>query len=74
VSDGILSNPILDKTQRDGYSKNCATILKVPGSIPGSVTGDLFRGIRPFHVLGVDSTSKNKYHDTPGIKTAGAYG
>jgi hypothetical protein len=34
-----------------------ATSRKVPGSIPCGVTGDFFRGIRQFHVLGIDSTS-----------------
>jgi hypothetical protein len=38
-------------------------LRKVPGSIPGGVTGDFFRGIRQFHVPGVDSASKNKYQD-----------
>jgi hypothetical protein len=36
-----------------------------PGSIPGGVTGDVFRGIRQFHVPGVDSASKNEYQGTP---------
>jgi hypothetical protein len=30
--------------------------------------GDLFRGIRQFHVPGVDSASKSEYQDTPGGK------
>jgi hypothetical protein len=42
-----------------------ATSWKVPGSIPGGVTGDFFRGIRQFHVPGVDPTSINEYQDTP---------
>jgi hypothetical protein len=33
------------------------TSRKVPGSIPGGVTGDFFRDIRQFHVPGVDSAS-----------------
>jgi hypothetical protein len=33
----------------------CANSRKVPGSIPGHVTGDFFRGIRQVHVPGVDS-------------------
>ena len=33
---------------------------KVPGSIPGRVTGDFFRSIRQVHVPGVDSASKNE--------------
>jgi hypothetical protein len=50
--------------------RHYATGRKVPGSIPG----DFFRGIRQFHVPGVDSTSKNEYQNTHGVKTAGAYG
>jgi hypothetical protein len=46
----------------------CATSRKVPGSIPGRVTGDFFRIIRQVHVLGVDSASKNEYQDVPGGK------
>jgi hypothetical protein len=34
-----------------------ATSWKVPGSIPSGVTEDFFRGIRQFHVPGVDSAS-----------------
>jgi hypothetical protein len=34
-----------------------AVSLKVSESIPGGVTGDFFRGIRQFHVPGVDSAS-----------------
>jgi hypothetical protein len=45
-----------------------ATSRKVPGSIPGGVTGDFFSGIRQFHVPGVDSVSKNEYQDAPGGK------
>jgi hypothetical protein len=33
----------------------CANSQKVPGSIPGRVTGDFFRGSLLFHVPGVDS-------------------
>jgi hypothetical protein len=33
---------------------------KVPGSIPGRVTGDFFRGIRQVHVPGVDSAFRNE--------------
>ena len=33
--------------------------------VPGRVTGDFFRSI---HVSGVDSASKNEYHDIPGGK------
>ena len=32
-----------------------ATSRKVPGLIPGRVTGDFFRSIRQVHVPGVDS-------------------
>jgi hypothetical protein len=39
---------------------------KVPGSIPGRVTGDFFRGIRQVHVPGVDSAFRNEYQDIPG--------
>jgi hypothetical protein len=46
----------------------CATSRKVPGSIPGRVTGDFFRGIRQFHVPGVDSAFQNEYQDIPGGK------
>jgi hypothetical protein len=35
----------------------CAASRKVPESIPGGVTGDFVRGIRQFHVPGVDSDS-----------------
>jgi hypothetical protein len=48
--------------------RHCATSRKVPGSIPGDVTGDFSRAIRQFHVPGVDSASKNKYQDTSGGK------
>ena len=41
---------------------------KVPGSIPGRVTGDFFRSIRQAHVPGVDSASKNEYQDIPARK------
>jgi hypothetical protein len=39
--------------------RHCATSRKVPGSIPSGVTGDFFRGIRQFHVPGIDSASYN---------------
>jgi hypothetical protein len=45
-----------------------ATSQKVPESIPGGVTWDFFRGIRQFHVPGLDSSSKNEYQNTPGDK------
>ena len=45
-----------------------AASRKVPGSIPGRVTGDFFRSIRQVHVPGVDSASKNVYQDIPGGK------
>jgi hypothetical protein len=38
-----------------------AASRKVPGSIPGRVTGDFFRSNRQVHVPGVDSASKNEY-------------
>jgi hypothetical protein len=40
-----------------GALRHCATSRKVPGSIPGGVTENFFRGIRQFHVTGVDSAS-----------------
>ena len=42
----------------------CATSRKVPGSIPGRVTGEFFRNIPQVHVPGV----KNEYQDIPGGK------
>jgi hypothetical protein len=39
-----------------------------PGVDPGGATGEFFRGIRKFHVPGVDSASKNEYQDTRGDK------
>jgi hypothetical protein len=38
-------------------NKYFSMMWKVPGSIPGGVTGDFFRGIRQSHVPGVDSAS-----------------
>jgi hypothetical protein len=49
------------------WLRHCATSRKVPGSI----TGDFFRGIRQFHVSGVDPASKNEDQDTPGGKDGG---
>jgi hypothetical protein len=49
-----------------------ATSRKVPGSIPGRVTGDFFRCIRRVHVPGLDSAFRNEYQDIPGVKMAGA--
>jgi hypothetical protein len=46
------------------WLRRCATSRKVPGSIPGRVTGDFFRG----HVPGVNSASRNEYQDIPGGK------
>jgi hypothetical protein len=46
----------------------CATSRKVPGSIPGRVTGDFFRGIRQVHMSGVYSAFRNEYQDIPGGK------
>jgi hypothetical protein len=48
--------------------RECATSRKVPGSIPGRVTGDFFRGIRQVHMPGVDSAFRNEYQDIPGGK------
>jgi hypothetical protein len=47
---------------------------KVPGSIPGRVIGDIFRGIWQVHVPGVDSASdRNEYRVYfVGVKAAGA--
>jgi hypothetical protein len=53
--------------------KALPTSRKVPGSIPGRVTGDFFRGTGQVHVPGVDSAFRNEYQDIPGVKTAGAY-
>jgi hypothetical protein len=50
------------------WLKHCATIRKVLGSIAGGVTGDFFRCMRQFHTPGVDSASKNEYHEAPGSK------
>ena len=47
---------------------SCATSRKVPGSVPGRVTGNFFRSFRQVHVPGVDSASKNEYQDIPGGK------
>jgi hypothetical protein len=49
-------------------SARCSTSRKVPGSIPGRVTGEFFRGIRQVHVPGVDSAFRNEYQDIPGGK------
>jgi hypothetical protein len=37
------------------WLRHCATSQKVPGSIPGRVTGDFFQGIWQVHVPGVNS-------------------
>jgi hypothetical protein len=50
------------------WLRRCATSRKVPGSIPGRVTGDFFRDIRQVHVSGVDSAFRNEYQDIPGGK------
>ena len=47
---------------------------KVPGSIPGRVTGDSFRSIWQVRVFGVDSASKNEYQDIPGGKSGRCVG
>jgi hypothetical protein len=51
-----------------------AIIRNVPGSIPGRVTGDFFRGIRQVHVPGVDSAFRNEYQDIPGGKDGSCVG
>jgi hypothetical protein len=43
-----------------------ATSQKVQEPIPGGVIGNFFRGIRQFHVPGLDSSSKNEYQNTRG--------
>jgi hypothetical protein len=50
------------------WLRRCATTRKVPGSIPGRVTGDFFRGIRQVHVPGVNSAFRNEYQYIPGGK------
>ena len=40
------------------YGPGVATSRKVPGSIPGRVTGDFFPEV---HVSGFDSASKNEW-------------
>jgi hypothetical protein len=40
-----------------------SVVVKVPGSIHGRVTGDIFRGIWEVYVPGVDSASRNDYQD-----------
>jgi hypothetical protein len=39
------------------WLRHYATSWKAPGSIPGGVTGDFSRGVRQFHVPGVNSAS-----------------
>jgi hypothetical protein len=48
------------------------TSRKVPGLIPGGVTGDLFRGIRQFHVPVVSQALKMITRIFLWVKTAGA--
>ena len=49
------------------WLRRCATSWKVPGSIPGRVTGEFFsEASEQVHVPGVDS--KNEYQDIPGGK------
>ena len=45
-----------------GWLRHCATSREVPGSIPGVVTGDFFRGT-PDRTMcpEVDSTSESEY-------------
>jgi hypothetical protein len=54
--------------------RRCATSRKVPGSIPGSVIGDFFRGIRQVHVPEVNSAFRNEYQDFPGGKVCRCVG
>jgi hypothetical protein len=48
-----------------------ATSWKVPGSIPGGVTGDFFYGIRQFHVPGSIQPLKMSTRILLGVKTTG---
>jgi hypothetical protein len=50
------------------WLRRCAASRRVPGSIPGRVTGEFFRGIRQVHVPEVDSGFRNEYQDIPGGK------
>ena len=64
------------KKWRANGLRHCATSREVPGSIPGSVTGDFFRGSpRRNHVpWGWLSPWKWVPGISPGVKAAGAYG
>ena len=57
------------------WLRRCATSRTVPGSIPGGMTGDFFRGT-PDRTMcpEVDSASESEYQGSPGVKAAGAFG
>jgi hypothetical protein len=61
-------SPFIEATFQYRAWGSVATSRKFPGSIPGRVTGDFFRGIRQVHVPGVDSAFRNEYQDIPGGK------
>ena len=56
--------------------RHCATNRTVPGSIPGSVTGDFFRGSPRWNHVPWGRLSPWKWIPgiSPGVKAAGAYG
>jgi hypothetical protein len=63
-----MAQPVSQPAVCSNWLRRCATSRKVPGSIPGLVTGDFFRGILQVHVPGVETAFRNEYHDIPGGK------